>query len=265
MSLNTLPTEIVLQILGYFTTRNAKDRETFAALCLSSHRLYVLTMPLLYHTPFRRLERDDTYPTADSTRLPLLLRSLLRKPALGKLVVEMNTVYTGQEFQFANVMDALADADWKLAEEAFQTICAPDQPNDCATPMGRANSEDNADRGDFWYEELTQGRHDSVFHLVLLFLRRVKRLRVYDWQNSYRLEDRCGTCLYGRKFQRFLKWKLKQTSHLGTVSASHFAKTKSALEIRYREQPQVSRQYRDGTTSVYYKIRFSQSPSVSSR
>jgi len=63
MSLNALPNETVLNILGHFKN-DTEDRKALAALSRSSRRLHALATPFLYHTPFPDLKNDGTYPTA---------------------------------------------------------------------------------------------------------------------------------------------------------------------------------------------------------
>jgi hypothetical protein len=268
MFFNDLPSEIILDILDQFND-DTEDRKALQALSLSSCRLHTLTTPVLYHSPFS-LDDYGRYSTA-SNRLPLLLRSLLRNPALTKLVATMSlicvedmTPMEGIQIQFKNDMDVLADEDWVLVADAIEELYATNPSNNSA--VGRINDVDTGIFDKIWYEEVGQGKWAAVSAIILSLLPNMKYLAVYGW-GTVEVSNEEGNHLrqFIKKAAQSEEIENRETEEelqLGAPSNSWFVETKAALRPKFRTLDVYYYDMLESVASIYLVPPFILPPSV---
>lgn len=168
MSLSNLPSEIVAKILGNLNSCSDEDKKTLMALSRSSHRLHSLSTPHLY-----QFFTDGDDWNAGITPLPLLLRSLLRNPELGKFIqhvdVRSNKSRMGEGTE---QMDVMNDADWKLINKLISDIRTFYPYDGIYSPVGSDEK---------WYANVKKGKWDAVFALTLYFLSAMQQLELSGW------------------------------------------------------------------------------------
>lgn len=178
-ALEGLPNETISSIF----TQLHGERATLSALCRVSRYFCSIARPRLY----RIIEQHEDSPH-DIRRNPLLLRSLLRNPELGRHVVEVQLRVPGQEREDVS---CFSEEEWLLAKGLVARLYETGLFTEELFSRNILHTTDRCEGAgseNTWNENVREGHWDSIFSLVLYCCPYLEKLRGVQWDrwNVYR-------------------------------------------------------------------------------
>lgn len=197
LALDGLPNEIISAIFAHLNGEVA----TLLAICRVSRYFYSLITPTLYRV-IQHLHKDGPH---DRRRNPLLLRSLLRNPALGSHVVEvqltapapLNKVRVFSEEDWAEEFEqrmaptrryedvsCFSEEEWVLVRarvaRLFETGLFTEELY-LKSILNPTDLRDGVGSEECWDKNIREGQWDAVFCLMLYCCPRLEKLRGFQW------------------------------------------------------------------------------------
>lgn len=206
LALDGLPYEIISTILVNLQT----DQATLAAICRVSQYFGSVATPFLY----RVIQQHEDTPH-DPRRVPLLLRSLLRNPALGIHVVEVQLRVPGQKCEDVG---CFCEEEWVLVRglvaRLYETGLFTEELFS-KNILHTTELRNSVSSEETWNKNVREGQWDAMFSLMLYCCPSLEKLRGLHWNRW----DGLGPSYPGFYFFGFFMSAVALSKTLGRLHA----------------------------------------------